>query len=369
MKRDYYEVLGVDRNADGSDIKSAYRKKAVRYHPDKNKGDKGSEEKFKEAAEAYSVLSDGEKRARYDRFGHQGMGQGGFGNIDPDIFSDFGDIFGGFVDIFGDFFGGGRSRGSRATRGNDLRYELRISFEEAAFGVKTKLKIPRQANCQVCNGSGADPRHGPTTCSTCSGRGQVAYQQGFFTISRTCSRCQGSGVTIQHPCHQCRGSGRRQEEKLLELKMPPGVDEGARLRISGEGEAGLNGGPPGNLYVDISIEPHPFFKRRDRDVLCEIPLSFSQAALGGEVVVKTLEGEERIKIPPATQTGATFRLKHRGVASLNGRGRGDQLVTATVVTPTKLTSEQQEIFEHLADVAGEEHHAGTFFEKFREFFR
>lgn len=363
MKRDYYEVLGVERTTDQQEIKRAYRRMAVKYHPDKNKGDKEAEERFKEAAEAYSVLSNAEKRARYDRFGHAGLGQTG-GGIDPDIFADFGDILGDFFG-FGDIFGGRRQGGGR---GSDLRYDLTVSFEEAAFGMKTKLKIPRRVACESCKGSGADARYGSTTCTTCGGRGQVAYQQGFFTISRTCSQCRGAGQVIKHSCPECRGAGRKHEEKVLEVKIPAGVDNGSRLRISGEGEAGADGRRPGDLYVDISIQEHPFFKRHDHNVLCEVPISFATAALGGEIKVRTLDGEETVKVPSATQTGSIFRLRGRGIPSLNGRGRGDQMVQVTVVTPTKLSSEQRDLLVKLSEISGEERGEGTFFEKVREFF-
>ncbi len=367
MKRDYYEVLGVNREADLQDIKRAYRKLAVRFHPDKNKGDKKAEEAFKEAAEAYSVLSDNEKRARYDRFGHAGLGQTGSGGIDPDAFADFGDILGDFFG-FGDIFGGGRRRGGRGQKGADLRYNLPISFEEAAFGTKTKIKIPRQTNCPTCEGSGADPRYGTSTCPTCQGKGQMAYQQGFFTISRTCSQCRGSGQIIKQHCPECHGTGRLQEEKTLEIRIPAGVDQGTTLRMAGQGEAGVGNGPDGDLYVVVSIDEHPFFKRLDDNILCNVPITFHQAALGGEVKVKTLDGEERIRIPEGTQTGSVFRLRERGIPSINGRGRGDQLVEVTVVTPTRLTSDQRRILEELADVSGETKHEGTFFEKVKEFF-
>ncbi len=364
VKRDYYEVLGVSRNAGAQEIKSSYRKLALRYHPDKNKGNKQAEEKFKEAAEAYSVLSNDEKRSMYNRFGHAGLGQSG--GIDPDAFGSFGDIMG---DIFGDFFGtaGGRRR-SRAEMGADLRYDLKISFIESAFGVKTKIKIPRQTNCDTCEGSGADPRYGTATCPTCSGRGQVAYQQGFFTISRTCSHCRGQGQIVKQRCPKCHGKGRLQEEKVLEIKIPPGVGPGSRLRISGEGEAGSRGGPSGDLYVVVSVEDHPFFRREGNDVLCEVPISFSQAALGTDITVKTLDGEEKVRLPEGTQTGSSFRLRNKGFPGLNGRRKGDQVVEVTVMTPRKLSSKQRELFEQLADVSGEHHVEGTFFEKVKEFF-
>lgn len=367
MKRDYYDVLGIDKSAQPNEIKAAYRKKAVQYHPDKNKGDKAAEEKFKEAAEAYSVLSDAQKRARYDRFGHAGVGSQSGGGFDPDIFSDFSDILGDFFG-FGDMFGGRRR--TRAERGADLRYDLRITFEEAAFGVKTKIKIPRHAACGKCRGTGADPVHGTATCPSCGGRGQTTYQQGFFTISRTCGHCRGTGQVVKQRCPECQGAGVRAEEKVIELKIPGGVQAGSRLRVAGEGEAGSFGGPSGDLYVVIDVEPHPFFHRdeQNNNVLCEVPISFAQAALGGEVTVKTLEGDERIRIPEATQTGAIFRLRGKGVHSLNGHGRGDLLVKTVVVTPTRLNEAQREALQRLAEVSGEEHAEGTFFEKVRDFF-
>jgi molecular chaperone DnaJ len=370
-KRDYYEILSVDRNASAPEIKSAYRKLAVRYHPDKNAGDKEAEERFKEAAEAYSVLSDPNKRVQYDRFGHAGVnvgGSGGFGGFDPDIFADFSDILGDFFG-FGDVFGGSRRRrANQAQRGTDLRYDLRISFEEAVFGVKTKIKIPRQEICSACAGTGADPRHGSTTCTGCKGQGQLRYQQGFFTISRTCPQCQGTGQIIKHRCSQCKGAGRIIKEKILEIKIPGGVDDGSRLRITGEGESGANGGPPGDLYVVIEVEEHPFFKRQENDIYCEIPITFAQAALGGEIQVPTLQGDEKLKIPEGTQTGTVFRFRGRGVVSLNGRGQGDQLVTVTVVTPTGLSREQREILRQFGESFGEPNQEPTLFEKVKDIF-
>ncbi|MEE8350251.1 MAG: molecular chaperone DnaJ [Acidobacteriota bacterium] len=365
-KRDYYEVLGVGRDDTQSEIKSAYRKLAIRYHPDKNAGDKEAEDKFKEAAEAYSVLSDSEKKAQYDRFGHAGLGPGagGFQGFDPEIFSDFNDILGDFFG-FGDIFGGSQ-RQSRSRRGTDLRYDLDISFEEAAFGVKTKIKIPRRETCTHCKGLGADPTKGMTTCSTCGGQGNVRYQQGFFTISRTCSNCQGSGQFIEKACSECHGEGHLQKEKILEIKIPAGVDHGSRLRISGEGETGPQNGPPGDLYVIISVEEHSFFHREDNHILCSIPIDFSTAALGGEVTVPTLEKREQVKIPAGTQSDTVFRLKGRGIVSLNGRGKGDQLVQVTVVTPTKLTREQKDLFRQLANISEESEETHGLFQQFRE---
>jgi molecular chaperone DnaJ len=347
VKRDYYEVLGISRGANESEIKSAYKKLALKYHPDRNAGDKEAEEKFKEAAEAYSVLSNANKRAQYDRFGHAGVGGGGFSGFDPDVFGDFSDILGDFFG-FGDIFGSSRRRRSHPQRGADLRYDLTIEFEEAVFGVTAKVKIPRAQTCANCKGTGADPKYGPTTCTTCNGQGQVRFQQGFFTISRTCSSCQGTGQLIKEPCAECRGAGRIQKEKILEIKIPAGVETGSRLRIGGEGESGLNGGPPGDLYVVISVNEHPFFKRQGADIYCEIPISFAQAALGAEISVPTLEGKERLKIPEGTQTGSVFRFRGRGVVNLSGRAKGDQLVAVTVVTPKKLTRRQRELFEELS---------------------
>jgi len=371
-KRDYYEVLGVTREANAQEIKSAYRKLALKHHPDKNPGDKQAEENFKEAAEAYSVLSDPNKRGQYDRFGHAGVsaGGGGFGGFDPDIFADFSDILGDFFG-FGDVFGGSRRRRpNQAQRGSDLRYDLRISFDEAVFGVKTKIKIPRQETCSVCGGTGAKPGQGRITCNTCGGQGQIRYQQGFFTISRTCPQCQGTGQIIKSRCTECKGAGRLPKEKVLELKIPAGVDDGSRLRVAGEGESGANGGPPGDLYVVIEVEEHLFFKRQGNDIYCELPVSFPQAALGGEISIPTLQGKEKLKIPEGTQTGTVFRLKGRGVVSLGGRGQGDQLVAITVVTPTRLNKQQKELLKQFADASdGEnEEESGGLFGKVKDIF-
>ncbi|MDA2933306.1 molecular chaperone DnaJ [Acidobacteria bacterium AH-259-D05] len=365
-KRDYYETLGIGRSADQQQIKSAYRKLAIKFHPDKNAGNKEAEERFKEAAEAYSVLSDPNKRARYDRFGHAGLGSGvgGFEGFDPDIFSDFSDILGDFFG-FGDIFGGTR-RQSQSRRGADLRYDLTIGFEEAAFGVKTKIKIPRHESCKACHGAGADSKEGLATCNACGGQGSVRYQQGFFTISRTCSKCRGTGQLIKKVCPECKGHGQLRKVKVLEIKIPAGVDHGSRLRISGEGEVGPHNGPLGDLYVVISVEEHPFFKREDNNIVCTIPISFSKAALGGEIAVPTLESQEQIKLPAGTQSNTVFRLKGRGIVGLNGRGKGDQLVQVQVVTPTKLTQKQKELFERLAETSEEPHEEHNLFEKFRD---
>jgi molecular chaperone DnaJ len=349
-KRDFYEVLGIAREASAEEIKKAYRRLAMQWHPDRNPDQKHeSEEKFKEAAEAYSILSDPQKRAAYDRYGHAGLGAtGGFGGFDPSTFSEFSDILGdffGFGDIFG---GGGQRRRTRAQRGADLRYDLKLTFEEAAFGTKTRLKIPRAESCSVCGGSGAKAGSQPTTCSACGGRGAVRHQQGFLTISGTCAACSGTGQVISDPCKNCRGGGRVQVEKTLSVTIPAGVDSESRLRISGEGEAGARGGPTGDLYVFIHVEEHAFFERDGADLYCKFPVSFSQAALGAEVEVPSLEGKETLNIPEGTQTGTRFRLKGKGIPRLEGHGRGDLHVIVSVVTPTRLKQEQRRLLEELA---------------------
>jgi molecular chaperone DnaJ len=350
-KRDYYEVLSVSRNASEQEIKSAYRKLALQYHPDRNPGNKEAEEQFKEAAEAYSVLSDPQKRAQYDRFGHAGVGTsaaGGFAGFDPNVFADFSDILG---DIFGfgDLFGGGR-RGGRVQRGADLRYDLDLTFEEAAFGTTTKIKVPRHETCGECEGSGAQKGSGPTTCPTCNGYGQVRFQQGFFSITRTCSQCHGTGQIIKNRCTVCRGDGRIVREKTLELKIPAGVDNGSKLRISNEGDAGGKGGPSGDLYVVLNVSEHEFFERREHDLYCHIPVTFPQAALGANVMIPTLEREEeKLHIPAGTQTGSTFRIKGRGVSKRGGSARGDLYVTVNVAVPTKLSREQKDLLARFND--------------------
>ncbi|MDI9612128.1 MAG: molecular chaperone DnaJ [Acidobacteriota bacterium] len=349
-KRDCYEVLGVARDASDQEIKSAYRRLALKYHPDKNPNNKKAEEKFKEAAEAYSILCDPDKRARYDRYGHSGL-QGGFSGFGPTTFGDFGDILGEFFG-FGDIFGGRRRSGPE--RGADLRYDLKISFREAAFGLKTKIKIPRQDTCGECDGRGTPRGKAPVKCPTCRGTGQVRYQQGFFSISRTCNQCSGAGQIVTEPCPACQGSGRVRKEKVLEVRIPAGVDNGARLRIQGEGEAGVHNGHPGDLYVVIYVEEHPFFQRQGNNIYCQVPIGVTQAVLGAEIVVPTLEGEEKIRIHEGTQSGSVFRLRGQGVVSLGERGRGDQFVTVNVVIPTKLTKEQRQLFESLAKVSKDE---------------
>jgi molecular chaperone DnaJ len=367
QKRDYYEVLGIGRDASDQEVKSAYRKLAVKFHPDKNPGSKEAEEKFKEAAEAYSVLSDPDKRARYDRFGHAGT-QNSFSGFDPAIFSDFGDILGDFFG-FGDLFGSSRRR-SGPERGADLRYDLKVSFREAAFGLKSKIKIPRHENCGTCGGTGAAKGRGPATCPACQGMGQVRYQQGFFSISRTCGQCNGEGRIIRDPCESCHGRGRVRKERVIELKIPAGVDNGSRLRIQGEGEAGGRGGPPGDLYVIIYVEEHPFFQRQGNNIYCQIPIGLTQAVLGAEISVPTLEGEEKMKIPEGTQSGTVFRMRNKGIVSLNERGRGDQFVTVNVVVPTKLTKEQRQLFEALARLNKDDEvtHERNLFDKVKDIF-
>jgi len=365
-KRDYYEVLGVGREAREQEIKSSYRKLAVKYHPDRNPGDKEAEERFKEAAEAYSVLSDSEKRDRYDRYGHSGL-SGGFSGFDPAIFADFGDILGDFFG-FGDIFGARRRGGPE--RGTDLRYDLKISFREAAFGVKTKIKIPRQDTCDSCGGRGTAKGKSPITCTSCHGTGQVRYQQGFFSISRTCGNCGGAGKVIRDPCETCSGRGRVRKEKVLEVKIPAGVDNGARLRVQGEGEGGVQGGPAGDLYVVIYVEEHPFFQRQGNNIYCQVPIGIAQAVLGAEIAVPSLDGEERLQIPEGTQSGTVFRLRHKGVVSLGERSRGDQFVAVNVVIPTKLSREQRQLFEALARISEEEDESQerNLFEKVKDIF-
>src|SRR5439155_3461282 len=312
-KRDYYEVLGVGRSATEQELKSAYRKLALQHHPDRNPGSaEHATEKFKEITEAYSVLADPQKRAAYDRWGHAGVtGSGGF-QPDASIFTDFEDIIGDFFG-FGDIFGGGQGRRTRAQRGVDLRYDLEISFEEAAFGLETKIKIPRTEACSTCHGTGAKRGSQPVACSACRGRGQIRHQQGFFTFARTCPQCGGTGQVIPDPCPQCHGEGRVRQEKVLGLKIPAGVEDGTRLRVTGEGEAGTRGGPPGDLYVVLQVREHQFFERRGNDLYCTIPVSVSQAGLGAELKVPTLKGEERLGLPEGTQPGSVFRLRVKGV--------------------------------------------------------
>ncbi len=350
MKRDYYEVLGVSRTAGDQEIKSAYRKLALQFHPDRNPDNPDAEERFKECSEAYAILADSEKRARYDRFGHAGVSSGpggGPGGFDASVFTDFQDIFG---DIFGfsDMFGGqGGRRRTRAQRGADLREDLTLEFEEAVFGVTKQLQVRRLEECEPCKGSGVAPGKAPINCTTCGGRGQMRYQQGFFSITRGCSTCGGSGKLIVDPCTTCRGQGRVSRERVVTVKVPAGVEEGARILYSGEGEAGVFGGPPGDLYVVLHAKEHSFFEREGKNLYCVVPISFSQAALGAEIQVPTLESDYALKIPEGTQTGSTFKLKNQGVPVLNGRGRGDLFVEVKVQTPAKLSKRQRELMQEL----------------------
>jgi molecular chaperone DnaJ len=349
-QKDFYEVLGVSRTAAVEEIKSAYRKAALKWHPDRNPVNKAEAEiKFRECTEAYSILSDPQKKQIYDTYGHAGLSGVGAGQgFDHTVFQDFHDIFGdffGFEDLFG---GGGARRGrGRAQRGADLRYDMTLSFEEASAGVATKIKLPRQEFCEACNGTGAKKGTGVQNCQTCGGRGQLAYTQGFFSISRTCPDCRGAGQIVKERCPDCRGQGRLEREKTIELRIPPGVDTGTRLRVAGEGEPGPNGGPSGDLYVVLEVQEHPFFERRGADLYCTIPLSISQATLGTELQVPGLNGDEKLKIPEGTQSGSVFRIKGKGLADPRGGGRGDLYYHVRVLTPTKLTREQRKMIEQL----------------------
>ena len=346
-KRDYYEVLGVDRNATDEELKTSYRKLALNYHPDRNPGDKEAEEKFKEAAEAYEVLRDPQKRRIYDQYGHQGLEGSGFSG-----FGGFDDIFSSFSDIFEDFFGFSSRRRSRSRvqRGSDLRYDLSLSFMQAAFGTETEIDVEKLGGCPACQGSGCEPGTQPETCSYCNGTGQATRTQGFFTVSTTCPSCRGKGQAIPHPCSECRGAGQITVRKKVAVKIPAGVDNGSRLRLTGEGEAGAFGGPPGDLYVFIEVEPHEFFSRNNTDVVCQIEISFVQAALGDKIKVKTLNGQKGLEIPKGTQPGDIFRMPGEGIPSLRGNRRGDQIIQVLIKTPTHLSKKQVELlreFENL----------------------
>ncbi len=346
-QRDFYEVLGVSRTASVDEIKSAYRKAALKWHPDRNPENKhDADVKFRECTEAYSVLSDGQKRQVYDTYGHAGLSGSGGVDFNSTVFQDFHDIFGDFFG-FEDIFGGGRRGRSRSQRGADLRYDMTLTFEEASTGVTTKIKLPRQEYCEACNGTGAKKGTGVVACQTCRGRGQLAYQQGFFTITRTCPACQGAGQMVRERCPECRGQGRIEREKIIELRIPPGVDTGTRLRVAGEGEHGPNGGSPGDLYVVLDVKEHAFFERRGADLYCTIPVSLTQAALGADLQVPGLQGDEKLKIPEGTQSGAVFRIKGKGLADPRGGGKGDLYYHVRVLTPTKLTREQRKMLEQL----------------------
>jgi len=371
-KRDYYEILSVSRTATDQEIKSAYRRLAVKYHPDKNPNDATAEEKFKEAAEAYSVLSDAQQRQRYDRFGHAGVSSsaaGGAGNWGAPGFGGIEDILGDLFG-FGDVFGGGRggARRSNAQRGADLRYDLEITLEEAATGMTAQLRIPRLETCETCKGSGAKEGTQPETCSTCAGSGQVRYQQGFFSVARTCHVCRGAGRVVKDPCATCNGAGRVEREKQMEVKIPAGVETGSRLRVSGEGESGTQGGAPGDLYVVIHVAEHDQFERQGSNLYEAVPITFAQAALGADLMVKTLDGEEKLKIPTGTQTGTVFRLRGKGMPALGGRGRGDLFVSVTVLTPTSLTREQRRLLEQLAEVESKDLEDKGLVDKVRDIF-
>ncbi|MHB1937491.1 MAG: molecular chaperone DnaJ [Acidobacteriaceae bacterium] len=346
-KPDYYEVLGVERTASDQELKSAYRKLAMQHHPDRNPDDPGAEEKFKLASEAYQVLSDPDKRAAYDRFGHAGVSNGagdagGFAGM-PDL----GDIFG---DLFGEMFnmGGGR-RSSRAQRGRDLQYDLTLTFEEAVFGKQSEIEIRRMENCAACQGSGAEPGHGPTVCQQCAGRGQVRFQQGFFSVARACPVCGGTGSLVTHPCQKCKGEGRQSADHTIHVTVPAGIEDRMRIRYQGEGDAGRYGGPSGDLYVVVSVEPHPFLEREGNDLHYVLPISFPQATLGTELTIPTLEGETKLKVPEGTQSGTEFRLRNKGVPYLNDHGRGDLIVQVVAQVPRKLTKPQKELMRHLAE--------------------
>lgn len=369
-KRDYYEVLGVARDADESAIKAAYRKLALKYHPDRNPGDKDAEEKFKEAAEAYSVLSDAQKRASYDRFGHQGVaGASGMSGFDVNGFPDLSDIL---QDVFGfgDVFGTRGQRRTRAQRGEDLRYDLEISFEDAVRGMSADIQVPRMEECGRCKGQGAEPGDGLAACPTCRGRGEVIYQQAFLQVRRTCSSCGGRGQIVRRPCKECRGEGYQRRERKLKVNIPAGVDTGTQLRLAHEGQPGVNGGPHGDLFVIINVQPHPFFERHGYDLHCRIPINVAQAALGATLEVPTLDGPQSIRIPEGTQPGTQLRLKNLGVPRLNSTGRGDLYVHVVVVIPRKLDREQRRLFEELRQVlpAKNEPDEKGLFDKVKDYF-
>jgi len=359
-EKDYYKILGVAKSASEEEIKKSYRKLAMQYHPDRNPGDKEAEEEFKLASEAYEVLRDPEKREIYDRYGVEGLrgtGFTGFRGFD-DIFSTFGDIF---EDFFG--FGGTQRRRSHARAGADLRFDLKISFTDAAFGKEMEIEIPRVASCGACGGTGAQPGTSPVSCPVCRGTGQVTRAQGFFTISTTCGQCHGEGKVVQHPCKDCRGLGRVRTTKKIQIRVPPGVDTGSKLRLRGEGEQGERGGPPGDLFVILYVEPHDFFSRDGDDLICQIPISFSQAALGADIDIPTLNGTRSLAIPKGTESGEVFRIKGEGFVKLRGHGRGDELVQVIVKTPRNLTRRQEELLREFEETGRKEE------EGWKRFFR
>jgi len=372
-KRDYYGVLGVGRDASEEEIKKAYRKLAMKHHPDRNPDDKGSEDKFKEAKEAYEVLTDASKRAAYDQFGHAGVdpSAGGGRGGGPEGFGGFADAFG---DIFGEIFGAPRGgRGNGVYRGADLRYNLELSLEDAARGTEAKIRIPTMETCGTCHGSGAKPGTQPKQCPSCHGRGEVRVSQGFFSIQQTCPTCHGGGKVIADPCTACQGAGRTKKHKTLSVKIPAGVDQDDRIRLSGEGEAGVNGGPSGDLYVVVNLKQHAVFQRDGADLHCEMPISFAVAALGGDIEIPTLDGHAKIKIPPETQTGQVFRLRNKGIRPVRGSVTGDLFCHVAVETPVKLTARQKELlreFEAISDKDPGAHNprAKSFMDKVRDFF-
>jgi molecular chaperone DnaJ len=367
-KRDYYEVLGVERSADEKEVKKAYRRLAMKYHPDRNPDDAQAEEKFKEATEAYEILSDTQKKAAYDQYGHAGVdpnagGGAGFGS------ASFSDIFG---DVFGDIFGGGGAGRSRSARGSDLRYNLELDLEDAVKGTTVKIRVPSQVECKVCQGSGAEKGSSPETCGTCHGAGQIRMQQGFFSVQQTCPRCRGKGSFIKSPCKSCHGVGLIEEQKTLSVKVPAGVDTGDRIRLAGEGESGVKGGPAGDLYVQVSVKEHPIFVRDGSNLFCDVPISIVDAALGGELEVPTLDGRVKLKIPPETQTGKLFRLRGKGVTPVRGGAPGDLMCRVQVETPVNLTRKQKEILQEFqASLDGDSKHAPkrqSWFEGVKSFF-
>jgi molecular chaperone DnaJ len=371
-KRDYYEILGVERNASGEEVKRAYRKLAVKFHPDKNPDDQHAEEKFKELGEAYDVLIDSDKRAAYDRFGHAAFTQGSGGGGFHDPFDIFREVFGGAGGgIFETFFGGAGLRGEDRQRGSDLRYDMQISLEEAAFGVEKEIEIRKLDSCDKCGGSGAEPGSRTITCPACGGRGQVISSRGFFQVSQTCPRCRGVGQIIEKPCRQCHGDGRVEKPTRIKLKIPAGIANGSRLRSSRNGEAGARGGPQGDLYVVIHIKEHKIFQREDDNLYCEVPISFSLAALGGDVEVPTLEGKAHLKVPPGTQSAQVFRLRGKGIVNVNGRERGDLLARLLVEVPTRLNDEQRQKLEEFSALCGDENTPirKSFFDRAKEFFK
>ena len=372
-KRDYYEVLGVERTATVEQVKRAYRKLAVQFHPDKNPDDPHAEEKFKELGEAYDVLMDGDKRAAYDRFGHAAFSQGGasFRGGFHDPFDIFREVFGGGGGIFETFFGGGGTSTEDGQRGSDLRYDMQITLEEAAFGAEKEIEVRKLDTCEKCTGTGAEPGSRAIACPTCGGRGQVISARGFFQVSQTCPRCRGLGEILDKPCHQCHGEGRVEKPTRIKLTIPAGISNGARLRSSGNGEAGIRGGPHGDLYVVIHVKEHKIFQRDGDNLYCEVPIAFSAAALGGEVAVPTLQGKASLKVPAGTQTGQMFKFRGKGVVNNNGRNHGDLLVRVIVEVPTKLDAQQRQKLEEFADLCGDENAPmrKSFFERAKEFFK